>query len=130
MDTQSIFISVISTGFVFALIQTFFYLINRNRNLEDKISTKDSENSLLTAALINKKQSGQDAKLYFANPLSDRELQIGTLIVDGLINKEIADRLKISTNTVNNHIENMKEKTNCRSKAELVAYLLKNGIVD
>lgn len=131
MDLQSIVIIVISLGFVYALIQSFFYLLNRTRTLEDKLASKDTENNALTAVLLQTKQFPAPVeKKYIANPFSTREMQVASLLIEGLINKEIADQLKIATNTVNNHLENMKEKTNCHSKAELVAYLLKSGIVE
>ncbi len=85
-----------------------------------------SQSEIKESLLYSKKISLND----LLNPFSKREMEIARIIISGDTNIEIASKLKISTNTVNNHIENMKEKVNCRSKAELVAYLLKNGIVD
>jgi DNA-binding CsgD family transcriptional regulator len=54
-------------------------------------------------------------------PLSGRELQVLKLLARGLISKEIADILKISKNTVENHKQNIYEKTGTKKATELVA---------
>jgi DNA-binding CsgD family transcriptional regulator len=129
MELQSILLFVFISGVVYAVIQAFFYLLNRNKQLQDKLLSKN-DNSLLAAAILAQAKNAPTEKKYVFNPLSKREMEIAVLLVEGLINKEIAETLSIATNTVNNHLENMKEKTNCHSKAELVAYLLRNEIVE
>ena len=51
--------------------------------------------------------------------LSDRQLQIFTLLGKGLGTVEIAEKLKLSIKTIDTHKENMKEKLNCESATEL-----------
>jgi DNA-binding NarL/FixJ family response regulator len=51
---------------------------------------------------------------------SDREYQVFRLLAEGHSNKEIAEKLKISTKTVDSHIEHMKEKLGCANKTELL----------
>ena len=51
--------------------------------------------------------------------LSDRQLQIFTLIGKGLGTAEIAEKLKLSIKTIDTHKENMKNKLHCESSAEL-----------
>lgn len=51
--------------------------------------------------------------------LSDRQLQIFTLIGKGLGTVEIADKLGLSIKTIDTHKENMKNKLHCESSAEL-----------
>jgi len=46
------------------------------------------------------------------NVLSEREMEILTLLADGLLQKEIADKLYISINTVMTHIRHIYEKLN------------------
>ena len=53
--------------------------------------------------------------------LTDREKEIVPLIVEGLGNKQIADRLCISPKTVNNHIYNLYRKLEINSRFELLA---------
>ncbi|MCW1925473.1 response regulator transcription factor [Luteolibacter arcticus] len=51
---------------------------------------------------------------------SDREYQVFRLLAEGHSTKEIALRLKISTKTVDSHIEHMKVKVDCANKTELL----------
>jgi DNA-binding NarL/FixJ family response regulator len=62
--------------------------------------------------------------------LSAREIEVLTLIVRGLINKEIADRLNISITTVISHRKNIMEKLGIRSVSGLTIYAVMNGYVD
>lgn len=55
--------------------------------------------------------------------VSEREFDVILLIKEGLTNKEIGERLKISVNTVNNHIANIFSKTSVRSRIDLLNLL-------
>jgi LuxR family maltose regulon positive regulatory protein len=55
------------------------------------------------------------------DPLSKRELEILILIADGLKNKEIADELVISLNTVLYHIKNVYSKLGVNKRARAIA---------
>lgn len=65
-----------------------------------------------------------------AQPLSEREAEVLTLIARGLINKQIADRLGIGLTTVISHRRNVMEKLGIRTAAGLVVYALAAGYVD
>ena len=62
--------------------------------------------------------------------LSEREKDVLIEVVNGLSNKEIADRLFISTNTVISHRKNIARKLNIHSSAGLTIYALVNKLVD
>ena len=62
--------------------------------------------------------------------LSDREIQVMSLIVQGYINKEIADRLNIGLATVITHRKNIMEKLGMKSVSALTIYAVTHGIVD
>jgi len=50
--------------------------------------------------------------------LTCREMDVFRLITAGLSNKQIADRLSITPNTVKNHVHNLLEKLNAKSRHE------------
>jgi two-component system response regulator NreC len=62
--------------------------------------------------------------------LTPRELEVLTLIAEGLTNPEIADRLVISVKTVDRHRENIMRKLNMHSRIDLVKYAIKMGLID
>lgn len=64
------------------------------------------------------------------NQLSARETEVMTLIVEGYINKEIADRLGISLTTVVTHRKNLMAKLGIRSVSALTIYAVMHGYVD
>lgn len=65
-----------------------------------------------------------------SNELSQREKEVLALLVKGYINKEIADKLNISTPTVIFHRRNLVEKIGSKSIGRLTIYAVMNGIVD
>jgi DNA-binding NarL/FixJ family response regulator len=62
--------------------------------------------------------------------LTTRELEILQLIVDGKSNKEIADHLGLSVNTVAVHRANIMDALGIHKTAELVVYAIRNGLVN
>lgn len=62
--------------------------------------------------------------------LSDREKDVVIALVQGMSNKEIADHLCISTNTVITHRRNIARKLQIHSPAGLTIYAILNGLVD
>jgi len=62
--------------------------------------------------------------------LSDREKDVIVALVQGMANKEIADHLCISTNTVITHRRNIARKLQIHSPAGLTIYAIVNGLVD
>ena len=61
--------------------------------------------------------------------LSERELEILTLICKGFSNQEMADKLYLSKRTIDKHRSNILNKTNCRNTASLVVYAIKWELV-
>lgn len=82
----------------------------------------------ITSALVN--ALAESAKASQPSPmLTEREIQIVQLIAEGLINREIADRLGISVKTVDTHRGNIMEKLGVHNTAELIKYAIRAGIV-
>lgn len=65
-----------------------------------------------------------------STPLSERENEILTLIAQGLISKEIADKLYISVNTVNTHRQRIIEKLNVSNTFEAISYAKSIGLIN
>lgn len=62
--------------------------------------------------------------------LSDREIEVLSLIVQGFINKEIASKLNIGLTTVITHRKNIMEKLGMKSVSALTIYAVMHGYVD
>ena len=61
--------------------------------------------------------------------LSTREIEVLQLVVKGFINKEIADKLSISLNTVLSHRKNITGKLGIKTVSGLTYYAIMNGIL-
>ena len=61
--------------------------------------------------------------------LTPRELQVLQLIRDGIKNKQIADRLSISENTVNFHIKNIVDKLHANDRTHAVTIAVRRGLL-
>jgi regulator of cell morphogenesis and NO signaling len=75
--------------------------------------------------MVFKAGAGQDP-----DALSDREKDVIISLVQGMSNKEIADHLYISVNTVITHRRNIARKLQIHSPAGLTIYAIVNGLVD
>jgi len=86
--------------------------------------TKQEDVSNTISQMVFK--GGQDS----GETLSDREKDVIIGVVQGLQNKEIANRLCISVNTVTTHRRNIARKLQIHSPAGLTIYAIVNGLVD
>ena len=64
-----------------------------------------------------------------SSDLTDREQEVLTYLAEGANNSEIAASLVISPKTVARHRENIMRKLNLHSRAELVRYAIRKGII-
>lgn len=62
--------------------------------------------------------------------LTRRELEVLVLLAEGLSNKEIGDRLFVSERTIVGHKSNLMAKTNTKNTVSLLAYAIRNGLID
>ena len=91
------------------------------RLLERKI--KQSDVTYKISNMINQNPSNSEA-------LSDRKKDVIVSLVQGMTNKEIADHLFISINTVITHRRNIARKLQIHSPAGLTIYAIVNNLVD
>lgn len=61
--------------------------------------------------------------------LSARETDVLQLIVKGITNKEVADKLNISLNTVLSHRKNITSKLGIKTVSGLTYYAIMNGLI-
>jgi two-component system NarL family response regulator len=62
-------------------------------------------------------------------PLTDRERQVLELVVQGLSNPEIGERLFLSENTIKKYLHNILEKLHLNNRVEAAIYAVREGIV-
>ena len=92
------------------------------RRLEQQVKQTDVTRNISSMVF----RGGQDN----GETLSEREKDVIVGVVQGMQNKEIADHLCISTNTVITHRRNIARKLQIRSAAGLTIYAIVNGLVD
>ena len=100
------------------------------------LNVNQSEQALVKVILAMHGHKGHRAQemaphqLQKEPPLSSREIEVAVLLAKGLINKEIADRLNISVTTVITHRKNIMEKLHARSLADIIVFVVMNGLVE
>ena len=87
--------------------------------------TKQSDVTRNITDMVFKAGAGQNS-----DALSDREKDVIISLVQGMSNKDIADHLFISVNTVITHRRNIARKLQIHSPAGLTIYAIVNGLVD
>lgn len=65
----------------------------------------------------------------FPEPLSPRELEVLQLIVDGLSNQEIVDKLIISLATAKTHVRNILNKLAVDDRTQAAVHAMRRGLV-
>lgn len=94
--------------------------------------------AMLIKQLLNLQHSGHPHGEHIPNMphpnkeklLSDREIEVLSLVAQGKINKEIADQLCIGLTTVITHRKNIQEKLGLKSVSALTIYAVTHGYVD
>jgi len=65
----------------------------------------------------------------YPDGLSQREVEVLRLIAQGKSNREIAEALFISLNTVGHHVSNILSKTGTPNRAGVATYAARHGLV-
>lgn len=111
--------------------------INQQLTTFHCLYTDKKENELIKSLLWLEQMAHSEGRhlpktnaMRHAKILSDREIEVMSLIVRGLINKEIADKLNIGLSTVVTHRHNIMEKLQVKSVSALTIYAVMNGYVN
>mgnify|MGYP004647043771 CR=1 FL=1 len=115
-----------------AIIGAINQIISGITVLDQKVMTRLSGLMAANAQNSNRQESvWQDGEglnknnLELSKELTEREKEICSLMVEGLANKQIADRLYISEGTVKNYISNIYDKTGIHDRVKLIVELRK-----
>lgn len=137
-DLKRIFIKHISGSYnenlcyaVIFSIDSLYHDLTKHNRIREKIlkpmiakleeeGIDDWENAM------NKNHSNWDNEEHNISP---RELEVLKLVASGLLNKEIADRLNISLNTVLSHRKNITAKLGIKTVSGLIFYCITHGYI-
>ncbi|HUY79777.1 MAG TPA: response regulator transcription factor [Ktedonobacterales bacterium] len=87
-----------------------------------------SAQSMMVGDYLQRVRSGEEHDSYSA--LTEREREILKLVAEGHTNNQIAERLFISPKTVDTHRTHIMDKLNLHSRAELVKYAMRRGLLE
>jgi len=110
------------------LIQAIHEISFGNYFLEEKILTKTEFKNWMDNQMKNVHHMYSEPGSPF-HPLSSREMEVLSCVVDGKSNKEIAIVLGISHQTVKNHVTSILRKFAVDDRTQAVVYALKRGWV-
>ncbi|QRX64336.1 response regulator transcription factor [Dysgonomonadaceae bacterium zrk40] len=108
-----------------------FGIIHRQSMLTDiSFTLYDTPEQIIQSLhKLQEKSRQSDREKEEEENLSPREIEVLTCLVNGMPNKEIADRLHISIHTVVRHRKNITLKTGIRSQSGLTIYAISKKIV-
>lgn len=137
-DLKNIFIKHISGNFnenmayaVVFTIDSFQKDLTKHYRIKDKIlhpkinELKDSGIEDWQSLIL----SNNTAKTGTSHSISQRELDVLRLVAQGYLNKEIADKLNISLNTVLSHRKNITAKLGIKTVSGLIFYCISHGYI-
>lgn len=74
-------------------------------------------------------QATRNPETRLGDDLTEREREVLALMVDGLNNQQIAERLVVGLSTAKSHVSNVLSKLGVSSRTEAVSFALKNSIL-
>ncbi|TKZ25901.1 helix-turn-helix domain-containing protein, partial [Brachyspira catarrhinii] len=99
------------------LLWYFISIIKNKNSIIDKNLIENNSKNIEENKVINKSSSKKEEEQI---NLTKREREILFYLLSGKTNKEVAIILKISLNTVNNHVANIYDKSGVKNRVELV----------
>jgi ATP/maltotriose-dependent transcriptional regulator MalT len=101
--------------------------VDNERVLELLDAAADAAERLDMASLSARIEGVREPLREGAERLSNREVEVLQLVAEGASNREIADRLFVSTTTVATHMRNIMRKTEAANRVEAVATARRTG---
>ena len=98
-------------------------LLGRLPRIAGCLSVGGDTYTIFTLEQVDTIDDGAEARQHPIDFLTQRELQIATLVMQGKVNKQIAYRLHIAPNTVQSHLKRIFCKLSVTSRAAMVARL-------
>jgi two-component system, NarL family, response regulator LiaR len=98
-------------------------------DLAEAIRSASSGRSTLAAEAVQALIQPEPAASTFGADLTPREREVLALMVQGLTNPEIAERLVVSRSTAKAHVSNVLSKLGVSNRAEAVALAVQNRLV-
>jgi len=83
---------------------------------------------IMVGDYLQRVNAGEEKDSY--SILTEREREILKLVAEGFTNNQIAERLVISPKTVDTHRTHIMDKLNLHSRAELVKYAMRRGLLE
>jgi len=110
--------------------------LQKNTKLEDLVKSIDLIGKgevvispPLAEKLVGKFASMRQKEAEEPTGLTNREVEIVKLLPKGLTNKEMAETLFVTDNTVKVHVKNILEKLQLRNRQQVAAYAIQQGLV-
>jgi DNA-binding NarL/FixJ family response regulator len=97
---------------------------------DDVINVYDSPESIISLLRRIAGQRDENEPGHLQEKLSDREIDVLKLLTAGNSNKEIADKLNISTHTVISHRKNISQKTGIKTVSGLTIYAVVKNLIN
>src|SRR5437016_9200915 len=88
------------------------------------------ESQMLKGMLSEMKPQGGAAPSPAAKNLTKREREILAFVAEGMSNREIAEKLVLSPETVKSHVAAILEKLNVSDRTQAAIYAVRNGLVE
>lgn len=107
--------------------QELYHMLDRLRQDEAPISGAMAAKILREFRLP---ESGQAQRADAVDELTNREVEVLEQVVTGASNKEIADELHITENTVKIHLRNILEKLHVQNRIQAAVYAVRQGLVN
>jgi DNA-binding NarL/FixJ family response regulator len=102
------------------------YLIDEDVLAKPELATRVLDTFRKMGSTVEEEEAEEETKNIYS-PLSSREIEILAYIADGNSNKEIAKSLKISDQTVKNHITSILKKLSVNDRTAAVVHALRHG---